>query len=256
MPHLTKALHNPLKENLSKGKCQTGIWLTSANAMVAELAGTIGFDWCLIDAEHGPNDLTAIRGQLQALAISGTPAVVRVPVGEDWVLKQVLDLGAQTVLVPLVDTPEQALTAARACRYPSMGNRGMGAALARATNFNQRTDYVATANEQVCCIVQAETQLAIDNLDAIAATEGVDAVFIGPADLSADMGYPGDPDHPKVREVIDAAIKLIRANGKAAGIVTFNEAQVAEYRAQGVGFLGVGADMIALRGALEQLNRL
>ncbi len=252
----TDAPKNSLKANLAKGLCQTGIWLNLASPLVAEQAGTIGFDWCLVDAEHGPNDLTAIRAQLQALAISDTPAVVRVPVGHDWVIKQVLDLGAQTVLVPMIDTPEQALAAARACRYPPHGNRGMGAPLARAGNFNQRSNYVATANDQICCIVQAETQTALDNLDAIAATPGVDAVFIGPADLSADMGYPGEPDHPEVLKVIDAAIALIRAHGKAAGIIAFTPEHIEHYRKIGVSFLGVGSDVTALQSGLMALKQM
>ncbi|MEO0358176.1 MAG: HpcH/HpaI aldolase/citrate lyase family protein [Pseudomonadota bacterium] len=247
---------NTLKARLAHGHCQTGVWVASASPVIAELAGTIGFDWCLIDGEHGPNGLSDIRAQLQALAATSTPAVVRVPTNKDWIIKQALDAGAQTILVPLVDTPDQALVATRACRYPPAGNRGMGGALARATNFNQRTNYVATANDQICCIVQAETQSALDNLDAIAATDGVDGVFIGPADLSADMGYPGDPNHPKVLETIDAAIDVIRASGKIAGIVTFDPQQVDHYRKKRVGFLGVGADVTALRGALEALKAL
>lgn len=244
---------NMLKQSLQTGQLQTGIWLTSGTPVLAELAGNAGFDWCLIDGEHGPNTVSEILSQLQALAISGTSAVVRIANAEGWMVKQVLDLGCQTVLVPMVDNAEKAQAMARAMRYPPEGSRGMGAALARATRFGSVTDYPHTANAQVCLLVQAESAAAVANIDAIAATEGVDGVFVGPADLSADMGYPGQPDHPEVEKAIDHALARIVAAGKIAGIITFDESRFEEYARKGVTFLGVGGDMLVLNTALRAL---
>ena len=244
---------NTLKKTLKSGQVQRGIWLTSGTGILAELAGTAGFDWCLIDGEHGPNTVSEILPQLQALAISGTQAVVRVANAEAWMIKQVLDLGCQTVVVPMVDDAQTADAMARAMRYPPQGNRGMGASLARATGFGAVADYPHTANDQVCLLVQAESAQAVENIDAIAATEGVDGVFVGPADLSADMGYPGQPDHPEVEAAIDHLIARTVAAGKIAGIITFDESRLNEYAEKGVTFLGVGGDMMILGRALRGL---
>ena len=244
---------NTLKKTLKSGQVQRGIWLTSGTGILAELAGTAGFDWCLIDGEHGPNTVSEILPQLQALAISGTPAVVRVANAEAWMIKQVLDLGCQTVVVPMVDDAQTADAMARAMRYPPHGNRGMGASLARATGFGAVADYSHTANDQVCLLVQAESAQAVENIDAIAAIEGVDGVFVGPADLSADMGYPGQPDHPEVEAAIDHLIARTVAAGKIAGIITFDECRLNEYAEKGVTFLGVGGDMMVLGSALRGL---
>ena len=244
---------NTLKKTLKSGQVQRGIWLTSGTGILAELAGTAGFDWCLIDGEHGPNTVSEIFPQLQALAISGTPAVVRVANAEAWMIKQVLDLGCQTVVVPMVDDAQTADAMARAMRYPPQGNRGMGASLARATGFGAVADYPHTANDQVCLLVQAESAQAVENIDAIAAIEGVDGVFVGPADLSADMGYPGQPDHPEVEAAIDHLIARTVAAGKIAGIITFDESRLNEYAEKGVTFLGVGGDMMILGSALRGL---
>jgi 4-hydroxy-2-oxoheptanedioate aldolase len=244
---------NTLKAALNKGEVQHGIWLTSGAGVLAEIAGNAGFDWCLIDGEHGPNTVSEMLPQLQALAISGTPAVVRVANAEAWMIKQVLDLGCQTVLVPMVDDAAKADEMARAMRYPPQGNRGMGAVLARATSFGSVTDYPHSANDQVCLLVQAESTQAVENIDAIATTVGVDGVFVGPADLSADMGYPGQPDHPEVEAAIDHLIARTVAAGKIAGIITFDESRFKEYAEKGVTFLGVGGDLMVLNRALQGL---
>lgn len=247
------APRNRLKAALEEGETQVGLWLALASGPVAEIAGRAGFDWCLIDAEHGPNTLTTIEAQLQALAGTEAAPVVRVPAGEDWMLKQVLDLGVQTILVPMVDDAETAARMARAVRYPSFGTRGMGAILARASGYGAMADYVTTANDEICLIVQAESAAALRNLDAICATDGVDAVFVGPADLSADMGYPGQPDHPEVTDAIADAIERITDAGKPAGIVTFDPSEAGRYRDMGVTFLGVGGDSYTLTMGLRAL---
>lgn len=244
---------NVLKVALQAGQVQHGIWLTSGTSVLAELAGNAGFDWCLIDGEHGPNTVSEMLPQLQALAISGTPSVVRIANAEAWMVKQVLDLGCQTVLVPMVDDADMARDMAHAMRYPPQGNRGMGAALARATAWGSVGDYPYAANEEMCLLVQAESARAIQNIDEIAATDGVDGVFVGPADLSADMGHPGQPDHPDVEAAIDHAIARIVAAGKIAGIITFDENRFAEYADKGVTFLGIGGDMAVLNTALQKL---
>ena len=242
---------NRLKDALAAHEMQIGLWLNLGDTSAAEIAGQAGYDWCLIDGEHGPYNPTAILGQLRALAPFDAEPVVRVPIGEDWVIKQVMDLGVRSLLIPMVDTPEQAAHLVRATRYAPDGHRGLGAAVARASGYGADTGYVARANDEVCLLVQAETRTALKNLDAIAATEGVDAVFIGPADLSADMGHRGNPGHPEVRAAIADAVARIRAAGKAAGIIHYDTADFAYYRDLGITFLGTGADASLLRAAMQ-----
>lgn len=211
---------NTFKEALAANKPQIGCWMSFGEAYAAELMTSTGFDWLVIDGEHGPNDLRSIRDQLMVVDPSSSHAVVRIPYGQDWIIKQALDAGAQTLLVPLVDTAEQARELVRACHYAPDGIRGMGGAGSRVTGFGSIPDYVTTANDEICLLVQAESRRAIENLDEILAVDGVDGVFIGPADLSADMGYPGNSDAPEVQDTIAQAISKIRAAGKAAGILT------------------------------------
>lgn len=244
---------NGLKAALAEGRMQIGLWLGMGSTVAAEIAAGAGFDWCLVDGEHAPYDITTIRDQLVAMAGRGAQSVVRVPVGKDWVIKQVLDLGVQSLLVPMVNSADQARAMVRATRYPPGGVRGVGAALARASDYSGVSDYTTTANDQICLIVQAESRAALDNLDAIAGVEGVDAVFIGPADLSADMGFAGQPGAPEVVAAIENAIARIRKAGKAAGIITFDKAEIARYAGLGVTFLGVGGDSTVLAAALRGL---
>jgi len=244
---------NTLKAALERGETQSGLWLTLANGTVAEIAGNAGFDWCLIDAEHGPNTLTTIQTQLQALAGTPAKAVVRVPMGEDWMLKQVLDLGVQTVVVPMVNTAEQAAQVAAAVRYPGQGSRGMGALLARASGYGDIVDYVGSANEQIFLFVQIESAEAVKNVDAIAATPGVDGIFVGPADLSADMGFVGQLDAPEVIEAINHVYARTKDAGKAIGTVVFDEAEFQGQIDRGVTFLGVGGDSFVLQTNLSDL---
>jgi len=246
------APENLLKTALAYGRLQRGLWLNLSSPLVAEMAGRAGFDWCLIDGEHGPWDPTGIRDQLIALEGTATAPVVRVPCDAPWILKQVLDLGVQSVLVPMVHSARQARAVVGGLRYPPAGIRGHGAMVARAGGFGRISDYPATADAQICCLVQAESRAALDDIDAIAATEGVDAVFIGPADLAADMGHVTDPDHPRVRAAIAAAIPRIRAQGKAAGIICA-PADFAHYIDLGVTFLGLGSDAMILRAGLDAL---
>jgi 4-hydroxy-2-oxoheptanedioate aldolase len=250
---------NPFKQALAAGQPQIGLWMGLADAYVAELLAGTGYDWLLIDGEHAPNDVRSVLAQLQAIASAWsasdhrTHPVVRVPVGETALIKQYLDLGAQTILVPMVDTAEQAASLVRAMRYPPEGIRGMGSALARASRWQAYPRYLHEANAQTCLLVQAETAEAMANLDAIAGTPGVDGVFIGPADLSASMGHVGDPGHADVQSAIDHGISRIRRTGKAAGILATQEAQAHQWLTAGATFVAVGVDTIVLASAARQL---
>lgn len=244
---------NTLKAALARGDVQRGLWLNLPGAVTAEIAGHAGFDWCLIDGEHGPWDPVSVRDQLIGLAATPTPCVVRVPVAEDWVIKQVLDLGAQTVLIPMVNSAAEAAAMVRACRYPPDGVRGMGAMVARAGGFGLTEAYAATANDQICVLVQAESGAAMEDLDAIVAVDGVDGVFIGPADLGADLGYRDDLGHPDLWRLIEDGIARIRAGGKSAGIIVSGAQMEARMLNAGVTFLGCGGDAGVLQAGLAAL---
>jgi 4-hydroxy-2-oxoheptanedioate aldolase len=218
---------------------------------VEVIAGS-GFDWLLLDTEHSPNDLENVVTQLQAASAYPTTAIVR-PAWNDMVLiKRFLDVGVQTLLIPYVQTPEEAADAVAYTRYPPRGVRGV-AGTTRATRFGRVKDYFKRAEEQLCVLVQVETRLGLDNLDAICATDGVDGVFIGPADLSAGLGHLGDMAHPEVKKSIDDAIKRIRKAGKAPGILTAVEAEARHYLEIGCLFVAVGADVGLLARESEKL---
>jgi 4-hydroxy-2-oxoheptanedioate aldolase len=239
---------NSFKQAIHNRQPQIGLWLSMAHPYSTEICAGAGFDWLLIDGEHAPNDLHTILAQLQTLAAYPGHAMARVPVGDSTIIKQYLDLGVQTLLVPMVDTPGQALALVQACRYPPDGMRGMAGA--RASRWGRYADYAHAANTQVCLLVQAETRLALQNLDAIVATEGVDGVFIGPADLSASMGHVGNAGHPEVQAAIEDAIARIVKGGKAAGILTTDPALARHYIALGATFVAVGLDtQLLARGA-------
>ncbi|RBI85676.1 2-keto-3-deoxy-L-rhamnonate aldolase [Rhodosalinus halophilus] len=245
------APHNAFKAALARGETVFGCWLGFAHPYPAEIAGHAGFDWLLIDGEHAPNDLPTIAAQLQVLEPLPPHAVVRLPMGEDWAIKQVLDAGAQTLLIPLVESAEQARALVRATRYPPEGIRGMGASFARASRFSGIPDYVTTANAEICLLLQVETRAGLAALDDILAVEGVDGVFIGPADLSADMGYPGRADAPEVQAAIGDALERIRAAGRAPGILSSDDAAIARYLDHGAQFVAVGIDVTMLAAALR-----
>lgn len=261
-------MHTPLnlfKQALAAGQPQIGLWLGLADPYCSELCAGVGYDWLLIDGEHAPNDVRSTLGHLQAIASASTSLppgqapshpVARVPIGTGDVgtalIKQYLDVGAQTLLVPMVDTPGQAAQVVAATRYAPQGVRGMGAALARASRWQQYPGYVNEANAQVCLLVQAETVTAMTHLDAIAATPGVDGVFIGPADLSASMGHPGNPGHPEVVAAIHDGITRIRRAGKAPGILATSPAQAQQWLDAGALFVAVGIDTMLLKTAAQE----
>jgi 4-hydroxy-2-oxoheptanedioate aldolase len=236
---------NLFKQALQNKQPQIGLWMGLASAYTAEICALAGFDWLVIDGEHAPNDLRSIQAQLQTVAAyPDSHAVCRVPVGETALIKQYLDLGAQNILVPMVDTAVQAAQLVQAMRYPQDDGQGgvRGMAGARASRWGHQTDYFQRANQEVCLLVQVESREALKNLDAIAATPGVDGVFIGPADLSASMGHVGNAAHPEVQTAIENAIARILKAGKAPGILTPERALAAHYLSLGAVFVAVGLD--------------
>lgn len=244
---------NTFKAALAARRTQIGLWLGLANGYTAEICAGAGFDWLLIDGEHAPNNLQTMVAQLQAIASSASHAVVRAPVGEAWIIKQLLDIGAQTLLVPMIETAEQARAVVQATRYPPLGIRGVGAALARASAFNRIGDYLATANEQICVLVQVESVLGMAAIEEIAGVEGIDGVFIGPSDLAADMGYIGRPGEPDVQKAVEDGLVRIMGAGKPAGILTSDPALSARYIEMGASFVAVGTDVTLFSTATAAL---
>ncbi|HUE94815.1 4-hydroxy-2-oxoheptanedioate aldolase [Pseudomonas sp.] len=244
---------NRFKQRLQAGEAQIGLWLGLADPYCAELAANAGFDWLLIDGEHAPNDLRGLLGQLQAVAPYPSQPVIRPVIGDTALIKQLLDIGAQTLLVPMVESAEQARELVRAMHYPPSGVRGVGSALARASRWNSIPGYLDKADAQMCLLVQIENLDGLANLDAIAAVEGVDGVFIGPADLSAAMGHRGNPAHPEVQAAIEDAIVRIGQAGKAAGILSADQTLARRYLELGAKFVAVGVDTTVLMRGLQSL---
>ncbi|MDP9894873.1 4-hydroxy-2-oxoheptanedioate aldolase [Variovorax boronicumulans] len=245
--------HNPFKAALAARQPQVGLWLSMADPYLAEVSAGTGFDWLLIDGEHAPNDLRSTLAALQAVAPHRAQPVVRAVQGDTALIKQLLDIGAKTLLVPMVDTAEQARNLVSAMRYPPLGIRGVGSAVGRASQWSARADYLDAADDEVCLLVQAETVQALGNLDAICAVEGVHGVFIGPADLAASMGHRGRPGHPEVQAAIEGAMRTIVACGKAAGTLTSDPALARRYLEIGCTFVAVGVDVLLYANAARKL---
>ncbi|PWR00672.1 aldolase/citrate lyase family protein [Leucothrix pacifica] len=246
-----KIPENTFKKALLEGKQQYGYWLGLCNPLSAELCGHAGYDWLLVDGEHAPNTLSSTLAQLQAIA--GTPAhpVVRIAEGTTSVIKQYLDAGAQTLLIPMVETAEQARELVQAVQYPPKGVRGVGTALARASRWNMVDDYFGTVDAEMCLLVQVESVTALENLDEILAVDGVDGVFIGPADLAASMGHLGNPAHPEVKAAVETATRKIRKAGKPAGTLATSKAVSKHYESVGMQFIALGVDTMALAAAAK-----
>jgi 4-hydroxy-2-oxoheptanedioate aldolase len=247
---------NSFKRALAQERRQIGLWAALADPYVTELLAGTGFDWLLIDGEHAPNDLRSTLAQLQAVAPYATHPIVRPVRNDSAIIKQLLDIGAQTLLIPMIENADDARSAVAATRYPPLGIRGVGSALARASRWNGVSDYLQTAADELCVLVQVETAHALAQLDAIAAVEGVDGVFFGPADLSASMGLLGQPGAPAVREAICKGIRTIRARGLGAGVLAADPAIATEYIDAGATFVAVGSDAALLaRGASDLAAR-
>lgn len=232
---------------------QIGLWLGLGDAYAAEVCASAGFDWLLIDAEHGPNDLRSILATLQCIAAYPGHPVVRLPVGDTALIKQVLETGALSLMVPMVESAEQARSLVSAMRYPPLGIRGVGCGLARSSRWGADTLYLSQANERVCLLVQVETVGALANVEQIAAVDGVDGVFFGPADLSASMGLIGQPGHPEVVGAIEQAIDTVVAAGKAAGVLSTDRALAHRYIKRGARFVAIGVDATLLAQSTRML---
>jgi 4-hydroxy-2-oxoheptanedioate aldolase len=248
---------NHFKKALRAGQSQIGVWSTIPSPFVSELIGGAGYDWVLLDTEHTPTDVPLMLSQLQAVAAAQpapgslpTHAVVRPAWNDPVLIKRYLDIGAQTLLLPFVQNAQEAEAAVRAIRYAPQGIRGMGGST-RASNFGRTTDYAARAAEELCLLVQVETAEALAQIEAIAAIDGIDGIFIGPADLSASLGYPGQARHPTVNQAIDDAIRRIRACGKAPGILMVDEARARQSLDLGAQFVAVALDTVLLRDGLD-----
>lgn len=244
---------NEFKRALRQGKAQIGLWVGLTDSCVAELLAGTGFDCLVIDAEHAPNDPRSVLPQLQAMAPYPVHPIVRPLHGSVELIKQYLDIGAQTLIIPMVETAEQARAAVAATRYPTRGVRGVGSALARASRWNQIDDYVQRSDDEICLLVQVESVNAMKQLEAIAAVEGVDGVFFGPADLAASMGLLGKPADPAVQAAIVAGIATVNQAGKAAGTLTPDRGLARKYLDHGALFVAVGVDTLMLVKAAREL---
>jgi 4-hydroxy-2-oxoheptanedioate aldolase len=243
---------NHLKRALREGRRQVGLWCGLPSHVTIEVVGGSGFDWLLLDTEHSPNDVPIVLSQLHAMAGSSASAVVR-PAWNDAVLfKRFLDIGVQSFVVPWVQNADEARRAVAATRYPPEGVRGVAVTI-RANRYGRVKDYLARVHDELCIIVQLETRVALGNLEAIAAVDGVDGLFIGPSDLAADMGHLGNNAHPEVRAAIEDAIERIRRAGRFAGILAPVEADARHWLERGALFVGVGSDVGVLARQSEAL---
>lgn len=229
------------------------MWVSSGSPLVAEICAGAGLDWVLIDMEHSPNGLETVLAQLQAVAAYPATPVVRVPIGDVVTIKQVLDLGAQNILVPMISSAAEAQAVVDAVRYPPRGRRGVGSALARSARWNRVDDYLADADAYVSVFVQVETASGVDNAAAIAAVDGIDGVFVGPSDLAASMGLLGQQTHPDVTAAVLRALEAIRSAGTPAGVNAFDPTVAQSYLDAGASFVLVGADVALLARGSESL---
>ncbi len=250
---MRKLPRNSMLKRLETGSAQYGLWLGIPDTSVAEMMAGAGFDWLVVDHEHGPFELRDVMHHLQAMAAHDVAPIVRPVDGSASLLKKFCDIGVQSFLVPMIDTPEQATAVVSAVKYPPDGMRGLGTSMARAARWNTTPNYVADANQEICVIVQAETVKAIENLDAIARTDGVDGVFFGPSDLSASMGLIGQAGHPEVVAAVTEGIATVRAAGKHAGLLCLDQSQVSHYVSAGANFVGVGVDTLLIGNSARAL---
>ena len=251
--HLPITSNNAFKAAIQRGEPQIGLWLSIAEAYTAELCAASHFDWLMIDGEHAPNDLRSVLAQLQAVAPYPVTPVVR-PVSHDPdQIKLLLDIGVTSLLVPMVNTAEQARSLVAAMRYPPGGRRGIGHVLARATRWGRDVDYFSKWEEQCCLIVQIETAEALVNLEDILDVDGVHGMLIGAADLAASLGYAGELSHPEVIAAIDDAIVRTKHAGSAAGVLTTSTEQALSYFAKGCSFVAAGVDVLLLSRAADSL---
>ena len=246
------AMPNSFRRDLRAGKTLIGCWASLASYLTTEILGYSGFDWLLIDGEHAPNDWQTFIGQLQALKDSPSAPVVRPQWAEPVIVKRLLDLGFFNFLMPCIETAEQARAAVAATRYPPQGIRGVGV-LHRGNRFGSTPQYLSRVNDDICVTVQIESPLGVTNMDSIVGVEGVDALFIGPSDLSAGYGHLGEPNHPEVQEVIARIVAAARLGGKPVGILAPVEKDARRYLEMGMTYVAVGGDVGLLKTAARTL---
>lgn len=255
---------NPIKQSLLNARPTVGCWMTLASPAVAELLALCGFDWLVIDAEHGPSDTQDLAAQLRAIdaaAFNGAKAAgaVRVTANDSGLVKRAMDCGARTLVFPNIDTATEAQAAVASMRFPRPGQPGIRgvAGMVRAGGYGLDADYVKSANDQACAIVLIESVQGLENVDAIAQVEGVDCLFIGTADLSASMGYLGQTTHDAVKAAVDKVLVAARKHGKAVGIFATSVEEAREYRDKGVCFIALHSDTGWLgKGAMDALGAL
>ncbi|HCL67830.1 MAG TPA: hypothetical protein DIC56_23950 [Rhizobium sp.] len=244
---------NRFKEGLGGDAPQLGLWVSLCSAASAEISAHSGADWLLVDMEHSPNEVATVADQLRAVGDAAS-VIVRPPVSEPIVTKRLLDIGIKTLMFPMIDTPEQAREVVSWTRYPPHGTRGISGVV-RATGYGRDTGYLARTLKETCVIVQAETPLALENIEAIAAIDGIDAIFIGPGDLAASLGFVGHMNAPEVQDRIADALTRINATGKGSGVLAYGSSACARALGQGAGFVAIGADTWLLaRETTELVN--
>jgi 4-hydroxy-2-oxoheptanedioate aldolase len=245
---------NAFKRALQKRELQIGLWSSLCSNLAAEIIAHSGFDWIVLDTEHSPNEVPDLVSQLQAMGKGTASPVVRAAWNDTVLIKRILDIGAQSILLPYVQTAEEAGRAVAAVRYPPRGVRGVSAA-SRASNFGRVKEYLKKADEEICLLVQVETSAALEQLESISSIEGVDGVFIGPADLSASLGHLGDPQHPRTQRALQDAGRRLASLGKPAGILAVVEADARRYIEWGYNFVAVGIDTTLLATSADALAR-
>ncbi|MEA2987896.1 MAG: 2-dehydro-3-deoxyglucarate aldolase [Alphaproteobacteria bacterium] len=240
---------NAFKHALAQRRLQIGLWSSLCSNIAADIVCDSGFDWVLLDSEHSPNELPGLLAQLQAFSGSATTPIIRPAWNDTVLIKRILDIGPQSLLIPYVQTADEARRAVAATRYPPEGVRGIAGA-ARSSRYGRVTGYLKKAASELCVLVQVETRSALDELEAIAVVDGVDGVFIGPSDLSGSLGHIGNPGHPQVQQALESAVRRLSAVGKPAGILTLSEDDARRYIDWGYTFVAVGMDVTILaRGA-------
>jgi 4-hydroxy-2-oxoheptanedioate aldolase len=233
---------NAFKHAIAAGKLQIGLWCSLCSNITAEIVAHSGFDWLLLDTEHSPNELPDVLTQLQAVQAGTASAIVR-PAWNDIVLiKRYLDIGAQSLLIPFVQNADEACAAVAATRYPPAGIRGITGS-GRASRYGRVKDYLKSASNEICLLVQVETKSALDQIEKIASVEGIDGVFIGPNDLSASFGHIGNWGHADVQAALKNAVTRLKKIGKPAGILTPNEEEAKRFIDWGYTFVAVGSDL-------------
>ena len=240
---------NTFKHSIAKGELQIGLWCSLCSPITAEIVCHSGFDWLLLDTEHSPNEVPDVLSQLQAVQTGSASPIVR-PAWNDIVLiKRLLDIGAQSLLIPFVQTAEEARRAVEATRYPPGGIRGITGS-GRASRYGRVTNYLKNASQEICLLVQVETKSALDRIEEIASVDGIDGIFIGPNDLAASFGHIGNWAHPEVQLALEDAVRRLKKIGKPAGILTPNEEEAKRFIQWGYTFVAVGADLgLLARGA-------